>query len=330
METVSYFKKFVNSKYHAFLAGGCILFVALMGNLFGLLLGTVAYILGMVYVHDLQFFKDKVDAEISEKERAEKEAKIAMFRQKRDQLFESLTKDNKTKYNKLSAVCNDIRKSVENTDTEGVFSSKIDEIMFTYLRLIAISESLNALLLIENDQGLDAKIKQVESSVHDIDVKILDLSKDEVGNATEIAHQKKLGDSVKDKLLTLVKRKEKMEDARRNIELVNAEQERLDEQIQTVRAEAVASRNMDVLSMRIDASITNLGQTKDLLDQLKDYTDLTESVPAGAGFAVKNDMSFMNDIGAVGNPDVEKTFSYQENPATVKKPKRNSRATMME
>lgn len=300
---MSYFKTFLNSKYHAFLAGGCLLFVAFCGNLFGLVLGTVGYILGLVYIHDMSFFKNAVDQNISEKDRIEREQKIAIFRQKRDKLYSSLTKENKSKYDKLSAVCQDIRSSIENTDAECVFSSKLDELMFTYLRLIAISESLNALLLIENDQYLGSRIKETEASLTTIDAKIIELSKDELNNAVEIAHQRKLSDSVKEKLLTLVKRKEKMEDARRNIELVNAEQERLDEQIQTVRAEAIASRNMEVLSLRIDASINNLGQTKELLDQLKDFTDMTETVPSGAGFFVKHDASFRNDSSAVSTPN---------------------------
>ena len=58
-----------------------------------------------------------------------------------------------------------------------------------------------------------------------------------------------------------------------------SEEERLEQQIKLIRADAVASKNADVLSARIDASVQHLEQTNKWLSEMSEFKDLVGDLP---------------------------------------------------
>ena len=84
-----------------------------------------------------------------------------------------------------------------------------------------------------------------------------------------------------------MKRAERLGTGRANLALVIAEQERLEQQIKLIRADAIATRNAVALSARIDATVENLEQTNQWLSEMDQFRDLMGDVPLSgtrAGF----------------------------------------------
>src|SRR5262249_38665305 len=62
--------------------------------------------------------------------------------------------------------------------------------------------------------------------------------------------------------------------------LVVSEQERLDQQIKLIRADAVATKNAEALTARIDATVEHLDQTNKWLAEMDEFKDLIGDMPA--------------------------------------------------
>ena len=77
----------------------------------------------------------------------------------------------------------------------------------------------------------------------------------------------------------LKKRQEAITNASDNLGIVQSEQERLGHQIRLLRAEAVASRNSDMLTAKIDASVQTLELTNSMLSQMGDYREIIADMP---------------------------------------------------
>ncbi len=70
-----------------------------------------------------------------------------------------------------------------------------------------------------------------------------------------------------------------MEQAKSNLALVVAEEERLDQQIKLIRADAVAVRNAEALTARIDATVEHLDQTNKWLSELDEFKQMEGDLP---------------------------------------------------
>jgi hypothetical protein len=83
-----------------------------------------------------------------------------------------------------------------------------------------------------------------------------------------------------ERLEVLRKRQQRLEQAQENLALVVSEQERLDQQIKLIRADAVATKNAEALTARIDATVEHLDQTNKWLSELDEFKDLVADMPA--------------------------------------------------
>jgi hypothetical protein len=77
----------------------------------------------------------------------------------------------------------------------------------------------------------------------------------------------------------LDKRCQRVSQARSNLALANSELGRLEQQIKLIRADAVARKNADALSARIDATVGNLEQTNQWLAEIDSFKDLDAGIP---------------------------------------------------
>lgn len=247
-----------------------------------LIAGVTCYALGWIYLPDLGFFRRWVDGRRQAGQRAEEAAKVSEFVRRRDALLRSLSPERRERYSRLALVCRDI----ENSGADNPLSSdpgndprlrKLDELMWTYLRLLGIEESLERFLETERGDDVPSLLKDAEAEATRLTTE-LDALKAKGGDATLDSKQRYLGSRL-ERLEVLRKRVQRSQQAQANLELVVAEQDRLDQQIKLLRADAVATKNAETLTARIDATVEHLDQTNKWLSELDEFKDLTGDMP---------------------------------------------------
>jgi hypothetical protein len=285
-EPTSYRGEFFKSPHHAALAlvtlgGGFIL-----GSSFplALVLGATAYVLGWIYMPDMPFFKAWVDRRGQAVENAAAQAEVAKFVQQRDNLIASLTSASRSHYEALAAVCRDIESASADTPLtpdnpdEDPRLRKLDELMWTFLRLLSIEDSLKEFLETERREDVPTIVKNAEAEMAQLSAEFEALKKK--GASVAILDPKeRLIDSKLERLDVLHKRQERIQQAQSNLELVISEEERLEQQVKLIRADTLASKNADQLSARIDSTVAHLDQTNKWLSEMSDFRDMVGEMP---------------------------------------------------
>src|SRR5690242_19046 len=156
----NYHREFFKSPHHAVLGLLTLGLGFLSAQLLGLIVGATAYVLGWIYLPDLAFFRRWVDRREENARRAQEAQKVADFVQRRDCLLRSLTAPRRERYARLSQVCRDI----ESATADNLLASadpttdprlrKLDELMWTYLRLLGIEQSLEQFLETERGENV--------------------------------------------------------------------------------------------------------------------------------------------------------------------------------
>jgi hypothetical protein len=291
----NYRAEFLRSPQHAGL-GLLTLGVGFMtGHLLGLIVGATLYALGWIYLPDLSFFRRRVDARREAEKRAAEQAKVAEFIRRREVLLDSLSTSRRDRYNRLAAVCGDIETAgsdnlLATTDpTTDPRLRKLDELMWTYLRLLGIEESLEKFLETERRDNLPGTLKEAETEAARLTAE-LDALKTK-GDGAAVDTKQRYVSSRLERLEVLRKRQQRVTQAQENLALVVSEQDRLDQQIKLIRADAVATKNADALTARIDATVEHLDQTNKWLSELDEFKDLVADMPATdirVGYAANN------------------------------------------
>jgi DNA repair exonuclease SbcCD ATPase subunit len=153
---------------------------------------------------------------------------------------------------------------------------KLDELMWTFLRLLGMEDSLERFLEIERRENLPGLLKDAEAEATRLKTEIEQLKK--TPNATLDARNRYL-DSRLERLEVLRKREQRLEEAEQNLSLVSSEEDRLEQQVKLIRADAVATKNAETLTARIDATIEHLDQTNKWLSELDQFKDLVGDMP---------------------------------------------------
>jgi DNA repair exonuclease SbcCD ATPase subunit len=155
---------------------------------------------------------------------------------------------------------------------------KLDELMWTYLRLLGIEESLERFLETERREDLPHVLGDAEAEVARIGQEIEALKAKGPSPSLE-TKQRYLGSRV-ERLEVLKKRQQRIGESQENLAFVISEQERLDQQIKLIRADAVAMKNAENLTARIDATVEHLDQTNKWLAEMDEFKDLVGDMPA--------------------------------------------------
>ncbi|HEV2208500.1 MAG TPA: hypothetical protein VG167_06965 [Verrucomicrobiae bacterium] len=287
MESPNYHREFFWSPHHVAWAILTLGLGFISASLLGLIAGATAYVLGWIYLPDLSFFRAWVDRRQEAGRQAEDAQKVAEFMQRRDSLLRSLSSVGRERYVRLTQVCRDI----ENASADSPLASepgtvdprlrKLDELMWTYLRLLGIQESLERFLETEQRENVPALVKDAESEAARLGTE-LEALKAKGGDTTLETRQRYLGSRL-ERLEVLRKRQQRTEQAQANLQLVVSEQDRLDQQIKLIRADAVATKNAESLTARIDATVEHLDQTNKWLSELDEFKDLVGDIPATDG-----------------------------------------------
>jgi DNA repair exonuclease SbcCD ATPase subunit len=280
----NYRGEFLRSPQHAALGLLTLGLGFLSASLLGLLVGATVYALGWVYLPDMPFFRRSVDRRREGAARAQEQQKVNEFIQRRDALLASLSPSRNERYSRLAAVCGNI----ESASADNVLVSpdpstdprlrKLDELMWTFLRLLGIEESLEQFLETERREDLPAILKDAEAEAARLTSEVESLKTKGNGAALD-TRQRFLGSRL-ERLEVLRKRQQRIEQAQENLALVVSEQDRLEQQIKLIRADAVATKNAEALTARIDATVEHLDQTNKWLSELDEFKDLVADMPA--------------------------------------------------
>jgi chromosome segregation ATPase len=163
-------------------------------------------------------------------------------------------------------------------------AQKVEEMQWTYLRLLTIEQSLEVFLEGERRDSVPLVLREAVDEVTVLEHEIEALK---ATNSPALSAKERLLESRMGRLAVLRQRAERIEEAQANLELASAELDRLDEQIKLIRADAVAARNAGNISDRIDATFEHLAQTNRWLADMDRFRDQLGSVPEG-GMGVRS------------------------------------------
>jgi len=280
----NYHREFLKSPQHAALGLLTLGAGFMSGMILPLIAGVTCYTLGWIYLPDLPFFRRWVDRRQEKARRAEEAQKVSAFVQRRDSLIASLSLERRERYNRLAGVCRDI----ETASADNLLASadpttdprlrKLDELMWTFLRLLGIEESLEQFLETEKSENLPAVVKDAEAEAARLNGEIEALKTK--GNAVALDTKQRYLSSRLERLEVLRKREQRSEQAQANLALVVSEQDRLEQQIKLIRADAVATKNAETLTARIDATVEHLDQTNKWLSEMDEFKDLVGDMPS--------------------------------------------------
>ena len=279
----NYRKEFLVSPHHAWLgvltlgAG----FVSI--NPLALMVGAGLYALGWIYLPDMPFFCRWVDKRYEAKRLAAAQVQVEEFNRQRQALISRLSQDRRQRYMTLATVCRDIEQAdkdsplaVAGTSSDDPRLRKLDELMWTYLKLLMLEENLEQFIEVERRERLPEQTRDAAEEIERLTVEVQEL-KNKKDDHFEI--KQRLLDSRLELLEVLRKRTSRFEQAESNLALVVSEQERLDNQIKLIRADAKAINNTDSISSRINASVEHLEETNKWIAELSEYKDLVGEIP---------------------------------------------------
>jgi hypothetical protein len=203
-------------------------------------------------------------------------------------LLGALSGSRRQRYQTLTAVCHDI----ETASADQPFSSadpggdprlrKLDELMWTFLRMLTIEESIERFLETERRDNVPRLVQEAEEEAARLSAEFDSLKARRV-DSDALETQQRLVSSRLERLEVLRKRSQRIEQAHANLRLVASEEDRLEEQIKLTRADAMASKNADTLTARLDATVEHLDQTNRWLKEMDEFKDLVGELPSTPG-----------------------------------------------
>lgn len=319
----SYRREFARSPLHGWLALATLGLGFVSAQPLFLIAGVTAYALGWIYAPDLGFFRRWVERRRATVEQEALRAQLTEFLRKRETLLAGLSTGRRERYRDLAAVCRNIESaSAENPGASPATDPrlrKLDELMWTFLRLLSIEESLERFLETERRDDVPGLLQEAGTELARLNADIAALRTQ--GSPASLDAKQRLLDSRQDRLEVLKKRLQRIEQAKENLALVVSEQERLDQQIKLIRADAVASRNAEALSARIDATVEHLDQTNKWLSEMDEFKDLVGDLPA-TETRVGFDPAPTREPPAAGGT-VPPTLTQRTPPGRVRIPKPN-------
>ena len=278
-----YRREFFQSPHHVVLGLLTLGAGFISAQILGLVAGLTAYGLGWIYLPDLGVFRRWVDRRYQSVKNSEEAQKIETFNQRRQALLRSLSPKRQERYFRLAQVCRDIESTTAENSLASADSAadprlrKLDELMWTFLRLAGIGESLDRFLETERNENIPALVEEAEAELVVLNRELEQLkSKGPTGGAD--SKQRYLNSRL-DRLEVLRKRAQRIQQAQDNLALVVSEKDRLEQQIKLIRADAVATRNAETLTARIDATVEHLDQTNKWLSELDEFKDLVGDMP---------------------------------------------------
>jgi hypothetical protein len=264
-------REFLASPHHAALAAVTLGLGFISAEPLYFIAGVSAYVLGWIFVPDLPLFRRYLEQKSAGAQKVAEQSELAEFNAQRTALIDGLMPSRRERYFALTKVCEDIEQAVADSPDDPRLR-KLEELMWTFLRLLTIEESLFGFLETETREDVPKLLRDAQEGVER-------LRAETKGTGSAADAKQRLLTSREEVLETLQKRADRVESAQTNLALVQSEQERLEQQIKLIRADSIATRNTGALTARIDATVENLEHTNQLLSQMDQFRDLLTDLP---------------------------------------------------
>ena len=276
----NYRRVFWTSRHHVWLGLLTLGLGFASGEPFGLLVGATLYALGLVFIPDAGFFRRAIDATSQAAQDSAFAAQMENFKLEQERLLDGISAVRRTRYNQLVAVCHDIEAATAGTAelNDSTRRAKLDELAWTYLRMLSVEQSLEVYLETERKEQVPASVQLLEGETQELAVQIEAMKKLTTPPAT-LEGKERLFTSRLERLASLRQRLGRIEQAETNHDLMRSEQQRLVEQVKLIRADAIASRNTDTLVSRLDFNIEHLAATNKWLSEVAEFRDLATEIP---------------------------------------------------
>ncbi len=312
--SVNYRREFLTSRLHLWIGFLTVGAGFVSAEPLGLMAGAAAYALSWIYLPDLPFFRRRVDRQKEDEKLAAQLALTRDFVRRRDAQRMALTGSRQQRYQTLALVCQDIERAT--AETSGMSRDqaldtrlrKLEELMWTYLRLLTMEQSLEIFLETERKEDVPRLARENEAECMRLSGELEAMKKS--GSPASADSKQRLLNSRRERQDVLQKRLQRAEQAQENLSLSVSEEERLEQQIKLIRADAVASKNADVLSARIDASVQHLEQTNKWLSEMSEFKDMVGDLPPA-------DMRI--GFGTTVQPETPPPMPRKIRPATILK-----------
>jgi hypothetical protein len=280
----NYRRAFWTSRHHVWLGLLTLGLGFASGEPLGLLAGVTAYALGLVFLPDSGFFRRAIDAREAATRDTAVTAQLAAFQEQQAKVLQSLFAARKKRYHDLVAVCRDLEAASAEAQNPADLElttrrHKLEELTWTYLRMLSIEQSLEVYLETERREQVPALVQTLEADAAALTAEVGEL-KGKTPRPTSLDGKERLLTSRLERLAALQQRLRRIEQAQTNHDLIRSEQERLVEQVKLIRADAIAAKNADTMTARIDLSIEHLAATNKWLSELAEFKDLTAQMPA--------------------------------------------------
>lgn len=284
-DAISYWKEFLKSPHHGWLAVFTLGSGFVSGLGLPLLIGAGLYALGWVYFPDSGFFKAWVNLRRERERELREQAERAEFNRKRAQQLASLSAARQKRCHDLAAVCQQLEDATrqgtlaaEASQGQGVYPRlrRLEELMWTFLRLLTTEQTLQTYLDVERKEDLQRQRKDAEIELTLARQKLAELK---TAASPAVATKTQVAESRQELLEVLNRRCERLLQADDNLDLVRTELQRLEQQVKLIRADAVAVRNAEALSARIDATVNHLETTNRWLSEMDPFRERQGELP---------------------------------------------------
>ena len=261
MNDPNYYKEFAVSKAHAAIGVGLAAAFAAASPLV-LMLAVAGYALSWVYFPTSHLFVKRIHDRLKLAEDLAKKDEVGGFIKRRDSLLERLQEANRARYSSLSRTCAEV---AGNNPGNSLINGKLQELLWAYLKMLLMQQGIETYLSETDGAALESSLQAVEEEIK-----------------TLSPEQQRLRSSKESLRNTLVQHRKSLADAQENLQVLNSELSRLEHEIQLLRADAIANRNSDFLSAKVNASVESLQESKAILQSMSNAEELSLDLPAQA------------------------------------------------
>ena len=162
------------------------------------------------------------------------------------------------KYDGLASTYSEM---VESNPEDRLIRGKLHELLWTYLTML-VMENITKYLAETDTKEIDRDIAATEANIKALG-----------------ADKERLRTTKTSLLETLREHQKSVSDAQDNLQVLSSELARLEAEIQLLRADAIANKNSDILSAKIDASVESLRRAR-ILRTMSNVNELAFDLPA--------------------------------------------------
>ena len=258
---IDYHKEFLKGHFHMVFAI-CSLGAGLVsGNILGLGLGVIVYVIGLINLPLLPLFRREYDKRQKVIEDAENQRKFEAFKLKMNDLLSGLEQEALVKYSEVAKICSTISAQDKNQ------TRKLQEIMWALLKLMTVEQSIRRMLDADKEDPLEDAVTRLQAEIAKEDAALKGLIGTGVSPSV-IQSKDRLLSSKNERLAVLKQRLEKTKLTSDNLQVLKTEQDRLVEQVKLMQITAFSATDMSDISSRIDATLSGLDSVSSMLKGL--------------------------------------------------------------